>query len=286
MQFSQPKGHWFVPDGMDPHQALSRTTHLGIVAHPDDLEFMGWKPILDCWQNPSRHFSGVVASDGRSSPRSGAFAKYSDDQMAEVRLKEQRKAALLGEYSIVVSLMHPETSPVMTGQETETLRHEIKQIVNLARPEVIITHNLCDRHPHHVVVSVATILALRDLGPEFYPQKFYGGEVWRNLDWMQPADRLAFDVSAHSNLTRSLMGIFDSQISGGKRYDRATAARKGTNATYGDPFNSDTTTAVEFAMDLMPLLQDPSRSLTDYARHLIENFQQDVLQRIKHSLGG
>ncbi len=35
-------------------------------------------------------------------------------------------------------------------------------------------------------------------------------------------DKVAFDLSAQENLQMALLGVFDSQISGGKRYDLAT----------------------------------------------------------------
>ena len=38
--------------------------------------------------------------------------------------------------------------------------------------------------------------------------------------------------TAHENLAASLVGLFDSQIAGGKRYDLATMGRRRSNATY------------------------------------------------------
>ena len=53
-----------------------------------------------------------------------------------------------------------------------------------------------------------------------------GCEVWRDLDWMMDVDKVAFDCSAHENLQAALLAVFDSQISGGKRYDLASLARE------------------------------------------------------------
>ena len=39
-------------------------------------------------------------------------------------------------------------------------------------------------------------------------------------------------VDRHENLHAALMGVFDSQIAGGKRYDLATAGRRRAHATY------------------------------------------------------
>jgi LmbE family N-acetylglucosaminyl deacetylase len=246
MSYSQPKAHTFVPDGASTEAALQRTTHLVVGAHPDDVEFMAWHPILECFQNPRLWLTGVVASDGCASPRAGQYADYSDQQMIEVRLKEQRHAAITGEYSAVVHLMHSERGQVMGGSP-RPLVEDLKQLLQQSRPAHVVTHNLADSHPHHLVVAVATVAALREL--EYKPQTFHGGEVWRGLDWLTDHDKMTFDVSSHQNLTAALMGVFDSQITGGKRYDLATAGRKRANATYHQATSTDQASVLEFGMN-------------------------------------
>ena len=76
------------------------------------------------------------------------------------------------------------------------------------------------------------------------------------------------------------MGVYDSQITGGKRYDLATAGRKRANATYYDPLVTDQSTALEYGMDLMPLLHDPKLSPSDYVAGLIANFRGEVTGRL------
>jgi len=56
--------------------------------------------------------------------------------------------------------------------------------------------------------------------------------VWRDLDWLVDSDKAPFDVSEHENLQAALLGVFDSQIAGGKRYDLASMGRRRANATY------------------------------------------------------
>lgn len=277
MNLSQETSQLFVPNGTSIEEALARTTHLGIGAHPDDLEFMTWRPILDCFEEQRLWFSGVVVSDGRSSPRAGQYAEYSDQAMVEVRLKEQRHAATTGEYSVVVSLMHSETGEVMAGT-LRPLIEDLKAVLKATQPEVVVTHNLADSHPHHLVVATATVWALRELA--YLPRQFYGGEIWRSLDWLITSDKMTFDVSHHQNLTSSLMGVYDSQITGGKRYDLATAGRKKANATYFDPLCTDTATALEYGMDLLPLLRHPELSPSAYVCKLVEAFKLEVVHRL------
>ena len=63
----------FVPDGTPLSTALARTTHLGVGAHPDDLEIMACHGILECHRRNDRWFSGVTMSNGAGSARVGAF---------------------------------------------------------------------------------------------------------------------------------------------------------------------------------------------------------------------
>lgn len=282
-RFHQPSATAEATDGTTTLEAaLARTTHLGVGAHPDDIEFMGWHPILECLEDRASWLTGVIVSDGRSSPRSGLYADLADDDMVGLRVKEQHHAAVIGRYSAMVHLLYPETGEVMGAKASlQPVVDDLKQVIQATRPRVIFTHNLTDKHPHHTVVAVSLIRALRELGAEFFPEQFYGGEVWRGLDWLPLQHKLTFDVSQHQNLTASLMGVYDSQITGGKRYDLATAGRKRANATYHDPLSTDTASVLEYAMDLLPMLKEPELDPAGYAARLIETFRAEVDERLK-----
>lgn len=68
--------------------------------------------------------------------------------------------------------------------QSEVIIDELYQLISKARPKVIYTHNLADKHDTHVAVAVRLINALRKLPKELRPEKLYGCEVWRNLDWV------------------------------------------------------------------------------------------------------
>ncbi|MEZ0274946.1 MAG: PIG-L family deacetylase, partial [Roseimicrobium sp.] len=104
MLFRHSKADLFVPDQGDPAQAFSRVTHLGIVSHQDDLEIAAYHGITECFRRDDKWFGGVVVTDGAGSPRKGPYANYTDEGMQEVRKLEQRKAAFVGEYSVMVQL--------------------------------------------------------------------------------------------------------------------------------------------------------------------------------------
>jgi hypothetical protein len=121
---------------------------------------------------------------------------------------------------------------------------------------------------------------VRALPEEDHPKKVLGCEVWRGLDWMNDSEKVALDVSGHENLAMALNGIFDSQIAGGKRYDIATLGRRRANATFFESHATDEADQLSFAMDLTPLVADPSIDPIAFTTDVIRRFSEDVETRI------
>jgi LmbE family N-acetylglucosaminyl deacetylase len=268
----------YVPDDLPPQQALARTTHLAIGAHQDDLEIMAIDGILGAFQRKDKWFTGVVVTNGSGSPRDGLYAGYTDEDMRAIRAFEQKKAALLGDYAAQVLLDYPSSAVKDSGNQD--VLADLSLILRTAEPEIVYTHNLADKHDTHVGVALKVIQAIRSLPESGRPQHLYGCEVWRDLDWMVDADKVAFDVSSQESLQLALLGVFDSQISGGKRYDLATMGRRRANATYFASHATDVTTGMVFAMDLTPLIHDPAMDVKDYVQGHMDRFKNDVIERI------
>jgi len=277
--FKHVNSEVYVPDGVSLEQALQRTTHLAISAHQDDIEIMAIDGILKCFQQPDLWFSGVVATDGRSSPRSGLYADMSNEDMMRVRYEEQKKAALVGDYSCQVMLGY--TSGEMKDAANPGPFQDLLQILRSAKPRVVYTHNLADKHPTHVAVAMRVLAALRALDEHEKPEWVYGCEVWRNLDWLADESKVVFNCSERLNLQEALVGVFDSQISGGKRYDSATMGRRLANATYFESHDTDEASHQAFAMDLTPLVRDPKLDIADFVCAHIQHFEADVRASIK-----
>jgi LmbE family N-acetylglucosaminyl deacetylase len=203
--------------------------------------------------------------------------------MQQVRRKEQKKAAVIGEYAAQVLLDHP--SAAVKDPTHRTVVEDLHKVLTAARPETVYTHNLADKHDTHVGVALRAIEALRRLGPAAHPLKVYGCEVWRDLDWLSDSEKVAFDVSPHENLQAALLGVFDSQIAGGKRYDLATLGRRRANATYHSTHGVDVTTGTIFAMDLTPLVLDPDLQPADFVRRFIDGFHQEISDRLSRLTG-
>jgi len=282
MKFGKDTAEFFVPDGKSVQEALARTTHMGIGAHPDDLEIMAYHGILECFMKEDKRFLGVTVTDGAGSPRNGLYASYSDEEMRKVRRTEQKKAAVVGEYSGVLLLDYP--SSAVKDPEKPDVRKDLRHLISAAKPSYVYTHNPADKHDTHVAVAVRVIEALRELPRNLHPQRLYGCEVWRDLDWMVDSDKVTFDVGAHENLATALAGVFDSQICGGKRYDLATMGRRRANATYFESHGTDITTAMIYAMDLTPLIRERKLDVTEYVLDHIDRFMQDVSLRIRKLL--
>ena len=279
MKLTEANAEIWVPDGTSEAAALDRVTHLGISAHQDDIEIMAMEGILAGFGNPEKWFMAVIVTNGAGSPRNGLYADYTDEQMRVVRRAEQKKAALVGEYSAVAFLDFP--SAAVKSSANPGPKDDLRALVAATRPEVVYTHNLADKHDTHVSVALRAIAAIRELPPQDRPRRVYGCEVWRDLDWLIDSDKTVFDLSRHENLQASLVGVFDSQIVGGKRYDLATLARRRAHATYHESHAVDAAQLINFAMDLTPLVEDVTLDPGEYTSGFIERFVSDVTGRIK-----
>ncbi|MEJ5253542.1 MAG: PIG-L family deacetylase [Chthonomonadetes bacterium] len=278
MQLNNPGAEIFVPDGTPVEQALARTTHLAVGAHQDDLEIMAYRGILECFQREDKWFCGVNVTNGAGSPRDDLYKDYTDEMMQVVRRKEQKKAAIVGEYTAQIFLDY--SSAATKDGKNEAVKEDLKKVFLATRPQIVYTHNLADKHDTHVAVTLRVIAALRELPDDAKPQQVLGCEVWRDLDWMADSDKVQMDVSPHENLAASLLGVFDSQICGGKRYDLATMGRRRAHATYAESHGVDISTSLIYAMDLTPLIKDPSLDIAEYVQGFIDRFAQDVQARI------
>jgi len=264
----------FVPDGMDPAVAISRTTHLGIGAHQDDLEFMAFPGIAECYQSEDKWFGGVVCTDGAGSSRNGWYVDFSDEEMKEVRRGEQKEAARIGKYAFVEQLGYP--SVALARPSASPVVDDLAEILSVSRPEVIYTHNPADKHPTHVRVLVAVVEALRRLPAPLRPARLLGCEMWRGLDWLPDGEKVMLDAGGCDGLAERLNAVFDSQIGGGKRYDLGVIGRRRANATLSDARSSDKLAAACYAMDLTPLIGSEPRELLRFAEDRIDRFRREI----------
>jgi LmbE family N-acetylglucosaminyl deacetylase len=277
-----PLARLTIPDGKTVPDAISRTTHLGIGAHQDDLEFMAFHGILACYDKDDRWFGGVTITDGRGSSRAGKFKEWSDEQIAVERIREQEAAAVIGQYSFIAQLGF-NSAAVRDAQQT-AVRDELRRILESSRPEIVYLHNLADKHDTHVGCALRCIEAIRQLPKADRPERVYGCEVWRDLDWLVDTEKTPMPISARPELARALNEVFATQIAGGKRYDLAVLGRRTANATFSNAHSTDQESAMQWAMDLTPLAQDDSLDPIAYTVGFIDRLKADVTSRLRKSL--
>jgi LmbE family N-acetylglucosaminyl deacetylase len=266
----------FCPFNGNEQNALARTTHLAIAAHQDDVEIMAQHGILTCFGQKDKNFTAVIVTDGAGSPRSGLYADYNDDEMKGIRIIEQKKAAVIGEYSALILLNF--ASKIVKDPQERAVIERIKEILLETRPRVIYTHNPADKHETHVATSVRVIVALQEIVSIYQPEMVLGCEVWRGLDWVNDQEKIVLDISDRSALKASLLGVFDSQIEGGKRYDLAALGRYVANATFYASHQTDIMSAAIYAIDLTPLIH--GGDIAQFTKAYIDNFSRDVVELI------
>lgn len=278
-RLSHPRSDVFVPSGGDAAAALARVTHLCVAAHQDDIEILAHDGICDCLDAPeTRAFGGVVVTDGGGSPRAGAYSEFSDERMRATRRDEQRAAARLGGYAIQLQLAHPSADVKRPGHAG--VAADLAAIFGGCAPEVVYLHQPADKHDTHVAVFLRCLEALRALPAGRRPRRVLGAEVWRDLDWLVDADKVALDSGRRPELAAELLKVFDSQIAGGKRYDLAALGRRLAHATFHTSHATDRLAGITWAMDLTPLVEEPTRDVADFALAAIDRLRADVAARL------
>jgi LmbE family N-acetylglucosaminyl deacetylase len=224
----------------------------------------------------------VTITDGRGSSRAGKFKDWTDDQIAAERIREQEAAAVIGQYSFIAQLGFG--SATVRDAQQSAVRNDLRRILEASRPEVVYLHNLADKHDTHVGCALRCIEAMRQMPKADRPKMIYGCEVWRDLDWLVDSEKTAMPISARPELARTLNEVFATQIAGGKRYDLAVLGRRTANATFSNAHSTDQESAMQWAMDLTPLVQDDSLDPVAYTVGFIDRLKADVTARIRQSL--
>ena len=182
----------YIPDRKNIDEAISRTTHMSIAAHPDDIEIMSYDGIAKCLQNNEKWFFGIVVTNGTGSIKVGKYSNCTDNEYKNVRSDEQKMAADIGDYGALV-LLDYKSSEIKNPNDQDVV-NDLTMLLDKSRPHTVYAHNLADKHITHVAVAVKTIKAIRNIPYAHRPKELYGCEIWRSLDWMLDEDKIVFDV--------------------------------------------------------------------------------------------
>jgi LmbE family N-acetylglucosaminyl deacetylase len=270
----------YVPDGTALADALGRTTELGVVAHPDDVELAMPGPVLACRRHPGRWFTAVVCTDGAGSVRPPEMVDLDTAGFVAVRAAEQRAAADAGGLSAVVMLGLPSAAVTATdGPDRAAFVQALGLVAAAAGASVVHTHNPADAHRTHVAVTTAVVTALRTMTPASRPAQLLGWEGWRDLDWLAADAAVTADLSGDGDDAVALARHHASQM-GPKRYDLAVQGRRRANATYRDQVVADAASEVAVAMDLTTMLDDDADP-TAVVLAAIDAFRGDVADTLR-----
>lgn len=283
MKLSRSDADIFVPDLTRVDVALARTTHLCVIAHQDDIEINAYPAVAECYGRADRFFTGVVMTNGAGSARTGKFAHTTDAEMQAIRREEQRRAAVLGKYNLQLQLAHPSADVKQPGHAG--VRADLAAIFGgcTSALEVVYLHQPADKHDTHVACFLRCLEAIRALPAACRPKRVLGVEGWRDLDWLDDRDKVPLDASARPELAAQLINVFESQIAGGKRYDRAALGRRAANATFYASHATDNFTDISWAIDLTPLVQNEALSPLDFALKHVDRFRSDVAERLRRT---
>jgi LmbE family N-acetylglucosaminyl deacetylase len=268
---------WF-PDKDNFDKLSENTTHMAIGAHCDDLEIIGLDGIVRHFENKKNNFYGVVVSNSQGKPYHPKYRNLSPEQIQKIREREQIKAAGIGQYTGLAFLNYP-SNRIKNKKYKDEITNKIQEIIKIINPKTLYTHNPFDRHPTHVVTCLRVIEALRGLKKSKRPSRVYGVEVWGSLDWLPDDKKVAFDVSAHKQLTEKLLSVYKSQNYKNNRYDEAVLGRMRANSVFSKPHQFSKEKFLIYALDLLPLLKGKT-NIGKYLKRYLETFLEDSLSRI------
>ncbi|MEV6522718.1 PIG-L deacetylase family protein [Longispora sp. NPDC051575] len=210
------------------------TRALGIVAHPDDLEYGGAGAVAR-WTAQGKWVGYVMVSRGEA-----GIAGLSPAECAPLRSVEQVASARLVGVDTVEFLDHPD-GIIEYGVP---LRRDITAAIRRHRPEVLITLNhrtswpFGNRNsPDHRNVGEAVLDAVGDAGNEWiFPE---AGPAWGGVRTVlvagSPEARHAVDISATLDVAVAslrahaayLRGLADSPLADADGFLRGMAERTG-----------------------------------------------------------
>ncbi|MCK5022806.1 MAG: PIG-L family deacetylase [Candidatus Aenigmarchaeota archaeon] len=288
-RFRKEGSHLYVPDNVSEDMALDLTTHLGVGAHPDDNEIMAFNGIKSCHHRGDLNYLAVTVTPGAGGPVNGRYKDRPHEEIAKIRLEEQKEASRIGKYSGLVYLNYSSDEVKNAGLSVNVVS-DLEEVFNLCKPFIVYTHTLTDRHPTHVAVALRTIESLRRIHKENMPGYLLGCEVWEDLDWLPDEYKKNLGVSDGDHLNEKLLSVFKSQMDGGKPYHIATTGRRKSNAIFHREQSGKSSytskdgniiTGITFSIDMTPLIKDIDLNPKDFIDQVIGTFRENKLKMIE-----
>ena len=78
-----------------------------------------------------------------------------------------------------------------------------------------------------------------------------------------------------------MLKAFDSQVTGGKRYDLAALGRRAAHATFHTSHATDRVEGITWAMDLTPLVQNETLQPLDFTLKHVDGLRSDIETQLR-----
>ena len=166
---------------------------------------MAYHGIAECFGRADRWFTGVVVTNGAGSPRAGIYARLHRRGDAEGPPPRAAQGRLRGR----IRLPDPARLPQRRGQGPQPAGRARRPHRDSARRQAA-TWSTCTTSPTSTIRTSAWRCARSPRcarsAREYRPEKVYGCEVWRDLDWLLDESKLPLPVSDSLQHRRSARG--------------------------------------------------------------------------------
>ncbi len=160
-------------------------TVLVIAPHSDD-EVLGCGGLLNVIRNGGGRLNFLIVTNGRSGT---AFTDLTGEELSRMREQETRAAADLLQVEECLFLNEEDTRVC----NTKSFRQDIKQALDVVRPEVVLLPYIYDAHTDHRATTEAALQVLQD---DRYSVQVLMYEVWTplpankviHIDWEYKAE--------------------------------------------------------------------------------------------------
>lgn len=193
------------------------STALGIVAHPDDLEY-GAAAAVARWTGQGKRVAYCLATSGEA-----GIDGTPPERAGPLREREERASAAIVGVDTVEFLGHLD-GMVEYGLQ---LRRDIARSIRRHRPEVVVTANYQHSWPggglnqaDHVAVGKAVVDAVRDAGNRWVFRELLneGFEPWNGVRMVlvigSPEPTHAVDVTDHFSLGVQSLQAHEAYLAG------------------------------------------------------------------------
>ena len=203
------------------------TTALGIVAHPDDMEY-GAASAVARWTDQGKDVRYLLVTRGEA-----GISSMPPDEVGPIREQEQRRSAAAVGVSVVEFLDHADG----VVEADLALRRDLAEAIRRHQPQVILSINHRDswggqswNHADHRAVGRALLDAVRDAANPWIFRD--AGPAWAGVRFA------AFNASPQSTHAVDVTGYLDRGIESLRCHELYLANLDGSTDDPGEPLRS------------------------------------------------